>query len=162
MDLTADWAEIRGVFVRAQRSGLHQAFATVAPDGSPHVTPIGSLSLHPQEPRGIYLDLFNQQLSKNLDRAPRVSVLAVDAHYTMWLGALLRGRFSRAPGVRLFGVASERRRAREEEVERFQRRFRRVRFTRGYQLLWGRFEWVRDITFERVEPVRIGAMTRSI
>jgi len=161
MDLENDWAVIRRVFIRAQRSGLHHAFATVGPDGEPQVTPIGSLWLARDEPRGIYLDVFNQRLASHLNENHRVSILAVDSRYSMWLGALLRGRFAVPPGVRLLGNAGERRRATEKEADRFRRMFAPFRFTRGHRLLWSAVDTVREVNFDGVAPVRIGRMTRS-
>lgn len=161
MDVHKDWQQIRKVFGRARRCNLHHAFSTIAPDGTPHVTPIGSLWLDPQQPRGIYFDVFNQQLAENLATNPRISILAVDSSYSMWLGALLRGQFNRMPGMRLQGIAGKRRLARQEEIRRLQKLFRRVRFTRGYKLLWNRIEWVREISFDEALPVHISTMTKE-
>ena len=80
----------------------------------------------------------------------------------MWLAALLRGRFVSHPGVRLHGSVGDRRPATSDEVAIMRRRFRSVSFTRGYKKLWGHLMWVRDVSFDRAEAVRIGPMTRDL
>jgi hypothetical protein len=42
------------------------------------------------------------------------------------------------------------------------RRFRRYRFLKGYDLLWGNLRYVRDITFDAALPVTIGAMSNGL
>jgi len=187
MELERDWREIRRIFGRAQRSALHSAFATTSPDGTPHVSPIGSLWLVRDEPRGYYLDVYNMQLARNLDAARslegasaegdlqegdleegavqeggRVTILAVDARYSMWLRALLVGRFPTWPGVRLTGVAGPRRKPSAEEFRQLQKQFKPFAWTRGYNLLWKRIERVREIAFDGVQPVKIGPMTKHL
>lgn len=150
------------MFARARRSALHHAFATIGADGEAQVAPIGSLWLDPREPRGVYIDVFNRELAGNLDRARRVTILAVDARKRMWAAALLRGQFPVYPALRLSGSAGERRQATAAEAERFRRMFRPFRWTRGHRLLWRHVDTVREIRFDTVAPVRIGRMTRDV
>ena len=157
------WQQVRATLRSATSSSLHCAIASIGADGHPHVTPIGSVML--TEPgRGVYLDVINVQLSRNLDRDPRVTVLAVDSRRSAWIRALVRGRFERPPGVRLIGIAGATRPLRDDERERFERRVRQAVRTRGGRQLWGdpaRFR-ARDLSFTAVVPVRIPAMTEHL
>jgi hypothetical protein len=64
------WERVRATVGRARSSSLHCAIASVDPDGNPHVTPIGSVAIGPPG-TATYLDVFNVQLGRNLDRDPR-------------------------------------------------------------------------------------------
>lgn len=153
-----DWKECKEVFRRAFRSSFHYSVATVGADGEPHVAPIGSVLLTGPG-RGIYFDIFTSDLSDNVDRDPRVCILAVDSGKWFWFRSLLGGRFIAPPGVRLVGTAGPRRPATDEEKQRWLRRVRAVRRLRGHRLLWSDLEYVRDLEFTGSEPVRLGRMT---
>ena len=45
MDMVKDWIKIKEVFDDCISSSKHAAIATVSPDGTPHVTPIGFIFL---------------------------------------------------------------------------------------------------------------------
>jgi hypothetical protein len=151
----------RKVFRRALRTSLHYAMATVGEDGAPHLTPIGSVLL--SDPgRGIYFDIFSSQLSQNLDRDPRVCVMAVDSGKSFWLASLARGHFTAPPALRLTATAGPRRPATLSEQRRWLRRVRPVRRLRGHQLLWGNLTHVRDLTFHTALPVHLGKMTEPL
>jgi len=92
----------------------------------------------------------------------RVCVMAVDSGRRFWLTALTRGRFSKAPAVRLSGTAGPRREATPQEQARFLRRVRPASRLRGHQLLWSNLAMVRDLEFEDAEPVNLGAMTQQV
>jgi Pyridoxamine 5'-phosphate oxidase len=155
------WPEVRDIVRRTMRSSLHSSIASINDDGSPHVTPIGSLML--TDPwRGLFFEVFTTQLLRNLDRDPRLCVLAVDSRKRFWLESVARGRFGRAPAVRLTGTAGARRDATLEERARFERAVRPLRGFKGHGRLWGNVRHVRDIEFEAVLPVRLGAMTRGL
>ncbi|MET0091313.1 MAG: pyridoxamine 5'-phosphate oxidase family protein [Candidatus Thiodiazotropha sp.] len=161
MDLFKDWEAIRTLFKASLKSSFHFAIASVNEQGEPHVTPIGSLIL--DEPgRGYYFERFTQQLPKNLLHRQRVCVLAVNSGFGFWLGSLLRGRFAQPPGLRLYGTVSEPRAATEAERARWLRRVRPARFTRGHAMMWSEMDRVREIEFDRVDPVRIGKMTQGL
>jgi hypothetical protein len=156
-----DWNLVRRGVTDAFRSSLHCSVATLNEDGSPHLTPIGSVLL--TEPgRGIYFEIYATQLARNLERDPRLEVMAVDSGKGFWLLALARGRFSRPPGFRFTGTAGPRRPASAEEQRRWRRMVRRARRLKGHDLLWGQLKHVRDLTFDAVAPVRIGALTRHL
>jgi len=61
MSLEMQWPRIRQLFSKAFNSSLHYAIATIAPDGTLHVTPIGSILL--LEPgRAIYFEEFTTRM----------------------------------------------------------------------------------------------------
>lgn len=156
-----DWAMARKIFQRALRTSLHYAMATVGEDGRPHLTPIGSVLLN-DHGRGIFFDIFSSQLSQNLDRDPRVCVMAVDSGKGFWLASLARGRFTAPPALRLTATAGRRRPATPTEQQRWLRRVRPVRRLKGHQLLWRNLTHVRDLTFHTALPVHLGAMTKHL
>ncbi len=155
------WRHIRALVLRAFPSSLHFAFGTVNADGTPHVSPIGSLVLKRNEPKGLYFEAFTARVPQNLENNPRVCILAVNSSRWFWYKALFRGRFSDPPAVRLIGTAGERRKATPREIELWRKRVRRVRWLRGFHLLWGQFEFVREIEFDAFEPVQLGVMTQG-
>lgn len=157
-----DWNEVRTVFNRAFASNLHFAIASLADDGRPWVTPIGSVLL--TEPgRGIYFEEFTQRLAKHTSQNPRIAILAVDGRKRFWVRSLLQGRFATAPSLRLEAtVVGPRRPATEQERARWLRRVRVFRGTRGHSLLWERLGHVRDFEVTAVHPVRLGKMTAGL
>lgn len=154
MKIQDDWSEIRRVFARS----FYASIATVDAQGLPHVSPIGSLILHREPGRGFWFERFTIHLPRNLDREAHLCAMAVDTRLTLWGKALLRGAFPSAPGMRLAGKSGERRSATERELELFRRRVRPVRWTRGYKLLWDGLAAGREVTFDRVLPIRLGRM----
>lgn len=156
-----EWRALRRLFAASFTSSFHFAVASAGAQGEPWVTPVGSVLLH--EPgRATYFELYARGLGHRLSRDPRVSVLAVDSAKLRWLAGLVRGRFARAPAVRLRGrAAASTREATEAERHRFLRRVRGVRHLKGGRALWGDLDApVRDLWIDRVEPVRLGALTR--
>jgi hypothetical protein len=154
-DLAAHWGEIRAVW-KATQFG---AFATVGPDGAPQVAPIGSVYLHPSEPRGYYHPVLTARFRKALVEDQRFELLFVDTRASRWLMGLLRGRFDRLVAARLKGHAlGPRRPTTQQEAERWQRMVRAVRWTRGYDLLWKDVRFVQELAFDAMIPVRFGAM----
>ena len=87
----AAWQQARRVLRNGLTSNLHCSIASVDPDGRPHVTPIGSVMLAPEPGRGIFFDILNARLSRNVDAAPTICVLAVDSRKTVWLPRWRRG-----------------------------------------------------------------------
>jgi len=156
-ELSARWPEIR----RLWKSTQFGAFATLGPDG-PQVTPIGSVYLHPTEPRGYYHPIFAARLAKTLTHDPRFELLFVDTGTVAWISALVRGRFDRLVAARLRGRAvGPRRHATEQEVALWHQRVRPVRWTRGYELLWKDVRFVQELRFDALIPVRFGAMPHA-
>jgi hypothetical protein len=110
----------------------------------------------------MFLDGYLGITERNLRHDPRITVLAVDSSKSRWLGALMRGRFSVLPGIRLTGIAGPRREATDEERNRFLRRVRWLRRFKGHDLLWKELRFVREVTFDSARPVRTGVMTRGL
>jgi hypothetical protein len=156
------WEVLERLFRRASFTSRAYAIATVDAEGAPHVTPIGSLILTGPG-RGFFFEDLTSQLSMNLDRDPRLCVLAVDSGLLFWLKALFRGRFSRPPAVRLRGrVTGPARDATQAERGLWLRRVRHVRFLRGHDLLWGGMGQARDVILDEVEPVNVGPLTAGL
>jgi hypothetical protein len=132
-------------------------FATVDEDGSPRVAPYTSLILG-QNKQGYFFDEFSPQLTKNLDRNKRISVLLIKNEKWFWMKTVLFGKFDHAPGIRLMGSVGEKRKATAQEIRAFKQPLRKLKFFKGYQPLWEVMTHVRDIHFESFEPVRCGAM----
>jgi len=159
--LERQWAAIKRLFSRAFETSFHYAVATVNADGSPHVTPIGSLILL-ESGRGFFFDEYLGATARNFEKDKRICVLAVHTSRWSFLRSLLLGRFSSPPAVRLTGMVGERREATPEEMKLFRGRVGRFRFLKGYDLLWGRLRFVRDVAFDAALPVRVGSMTAGV
>jgi hypothetical protein len=160
MDIGKHWEMIQKVFHEALVSSLHYAVATVNEDGSPHLTPIGALFLR-ENRTGFYFDVFTVKMSSNLKKDQRVSILAVNSSPFYWQTVLATGRCEMPPSVRLMGIVGERRDATEEEKAMWHNHMAFASGARGYDMLWGNMQFVRDITFDAFEPVHLGEMTRD-
>ena len=155
-ELERNWPAIRRLFA----TSLGFVVASINSDGSPHLTPIGSICLR-HDCTAYYLEHFPTRLPANIERDPRICVYAGKAGFLAWMMALARGRFTSLPAVRLIGRAGERRPSTVEERERFLRKVRIFRLTRGHDMLWGRLDHARELIFDDMVPVRAGAMTRG-
>jgi flavin reductase (DIM6/NTAB) family NADH-FMN oxidoreductase RutF len=162
MDSFTAWPTVRALAKRTFLSSLHFAFVTVNADGTPHLTPIGSLMLAADRPEGVFFEVFSTQMVRNLEERPRVCVLAVNSSAAVWLLALLRGRFTTPPAARLLGTVGPRREATPAELARWRRRTQGLWRLKGGQRLWGQIRYARTIHFDAVEPVHLGKMTRGI
>ena len=91
MDAVTHWDAICRVFGKTMKTTGFCAMATVNPDGSPHIAPIGSLILHAPG-QACYFEKFPVTMRRNLDRDPRVCVLAAYGGFLGTLAALFRGR----------------------------------------------------------------------
>ncbi|WP_421765066.1 pyridoxamine 5'-phosphate oxidase family protein [Ekhidna sp.] len=158
MELRKDWKIIRKYFKQYNLSSMHCAMATVNPDGTPWVTPIGSLLLN-NDCTGIYFEIFTRGMPKNLNNNRRIVVMGVNSSFIYWIKSVLFGKFSTPPALRLVGTAGQVRRATELEKRRIQKLLATFKRTAGYKKMWSRLEFVRDITFEKVIPVNLGDMT---
>lgn len=155
------WSKIRRLFRGAFATSIHYAVATVNEDGSPHVTPVGSLVLR-ENGKGFFFEEYLGNTARNFRRDPRVCILAVHSSRWLFLKSLLLGRFVSMPAMRLTGIVGEKREATPEELALFRRRVGRYRFLQGYDLLWGRLKYVRDVSFDGALPIRTGAMTKGL
>ncbi len=156
-DIEAHWPEIRRVCRGVYRSSLHFSIATVNTDGTPHVSPIGSLRLL-KDCRATYFEIFTQQMPANLAAGSRVCVQAVNSSKLLWLGALWNGRFASPPGVRLLGTAGALRTATEEERAWWRRRVKPFRRMKGFEGMWGdrQLAQVRELHFDAFRPINLG------
>ncbi len=161
MDLESNWEQIRATFDASLRSSLHCAIATADAEGTPHVTPIGHIFLRANR-TAFYFEEHARTLPKNLLENRRVCLLLVNSSRRFWATSLFRGRFASPPGLRLTGVAGERRRATEEEKALYQARVRAFRSLKGYALIWKGLEHVRDIELRSVEPILYRKMTDGL
>lgn len=160
MELIANWKEVKSLFKKSFKTSFHFAIATITENGEPHVTPIGSLILG--EPgHGFYFEKFTQQLPSNLANNRQICVLAVNSSRWFWIKSLINGKFTSPPAVRLHGVVGDIREATDSEIALWQKRVKRVSFSKGHAMIWRSMSMVRDIEFSRIEPVHLGEMTRD-
>ena len=155
------WNLIRPIFDNAFKSCKHFAMATVNADGSPHITPIGSLILR-EDPTGYFFDEYCTRTRENLSRNPRVCFLAVNADRTFLVKSLIKGKFSAPPAVRLMGTVKELREATPDELAAWHSRVAFARLTKGYEIMWSRMHSVRDVQFDSFEPMSSGKMTSGL
>ena len=161
MEIGDRWEMIRRVFDEAYKSCFHFAVASVNEDRSPHVTPIGGLFLR-EDGTGFFFEEFPSGLPHNLERDPRISVLAINADKIFWGKSLVEGKFATQPGARLSGAAGPLREATNEEIEMWQKKVGFLRATRGYKIMWEGMRRVRDIQFDSYEPIYLGEMTAGL
>lgn len=157
----ATWDRGVAVLRQGMSTSLHCSIASVNEDGSPHVTPIGSLQITGLG-TGMYFDVFNETLACNVDRDPRVSILVVNSSRSFWLTMLARGRFRDYPGVRFVGTIAPRRESTAREQARFRQRVKRLRRLKGSRALWSEVGYARDVEFTDVTFVRIGSTTSHL
>jgi hypothetical protein len=161
MELRDNWPQIKATFDSAIATSLHCAIASVSAAGQPHVTPIGFIFLR-DDFSAFYFEEYPNTLRENLAHNRRVCLSLVNSSRMFWFRSLLRGRFVSPPGVRLMGVAGERRRATDQERALYLARVRPLRRLRGYDLIWRDLSHVRDIQLESFAPVVYPKMTEGL
>ncbi len=154
MNLKQHWPTIREI---ARRAGS-PTFASINADGSPHLTPIGSLILR-DDCTGFYIEAFTVRLSQNVARDQRVCVYFGNMGFVAQMRAFFLGRVDRLGGVRLSGTVGPRRDLTADERERFLGSVHHLRWSRGYRLLWGNLNTARDIVFTDARPITLGPLT---
>ena len=160
MDLRNNLPEIRRHFNVSSASSFHVSIASVNPDGSPWVTPIGSFLLK-KNGIGIYFEMFPTTMPNNFKQNNQVVVMGVNSGFWFWLSSVFRGKFKRPPALRLIGKVGELRDPTEEEVKKISRRFDPLKGTKGHKIMWSTIGKIREIHFDHVAEVRIGKMTHS-
>jgi uncharacterized protein len=156
LPLAPHWGQIRQTLLAAQHDAVQCAIATIAPDGAPHITPMGTVFLHEDVRNGFggyFFDTYTSALGRHLDADPRVCVMAVRTSRWFWLKSFVTGRFATPPGLRLHGRAGPLREATPDELAAVAARTRSTRRFKGHQLLWTSFTHVRELRFEAVSPV---------
>lgn len=161
MEIGNHWETIQTIFQRSLKSSLHFAVGTVNVDGSPHLTPIGSLFLRDNK-TGFFFDKFSIKMSNNLEKNQRVCILVVNSGLVFWQKSFILGKCETPPSVRLMGTVGERRESTEEEVAVWRKHTEFARRMKGYDLLWKDMGFVRDIYFDSFEPVWMGEVTRGL
>ncbi len=158
------WQNAKCVCNAGLFSSLHYAIASVDNQGLPHITPIGSLMLGDLidgQAQACYFERFTKQLPANAKHNTSICILAVNSSKWFWFKSLLKGQFSHQPAVRLIGQLGPLRPATDSEIQRWQRRVKPLRFTKGHKLMWQSMSHVRDITITEVKAVSIGKMTQQ-
>ena len=161
MTLTANWPQIKKTLEQSQASAVHCSVATVHPDGTPHITPVGTVFLRDDQ-TGFFFDHYAQSLGDNIDANPHICVMAVNVGRLFWLRALLTGRFGTTPGIRLYGKAGAARPATDEELALINKRVRPSYWMKGARMLWNDFSVVRDIDFTDYKPVTYPMMMEGV
>jgi predicted pyridoxine 5'-phosphate oxidase superfamily flavin-nucleotide-binding protein len=119
MEIGKHWKTIRMAFQESRGTSTYYAVATVNADGSPHVTPIASLFLR-EDKTGFYFDEFPVNMSRNLERDPRVCILAVNSDLKFSIKSFLAGKYETPPAVRLMGSVGRKREGTAEEIAMWQ------------------------------------------
>ena len=161
MDLEANWATIRAIGEASIASSRHSVIASNSSDGRIHLAPIGHIFFR-DDLSLFYFDAYAQRLSENADRNPRVTISFVNSGPNFWMEFLMAGRFSSAPGVRLYGLAGPRRAATIEELGRLAERIQAISGTPGSVALWNHLSSVRDIVIDDFDPVRYPEATDGL
>ncbi len=161
MELASYWNDIRKVVSTAQKSSMHCTLATVDKNGMPNITPIGTVFLR-DDCSAYFFDCYTSKMSENLERNPNVCLSAVNTQTTFWLKSLIFGRFSTAPGVRLYGKVGALREATSAETSAVNKRTAPFSWTKGSELIWSSFTHVRDITFTDFRPVQYPKMMEHL
>ena len=161
IDIAANWPEIRKHFNWCFRTNFHVAIASVDKENKPTVTPIGSLFLD-KNCGGFYFEKYPQKLPEHAEYNKNICVLAVNSSRWFWIKSLFRGKFKSYPGIKLYGVLSDRREATKIEISRLNRRMQATRWLKGNHYLWGSMVYVRDIQFTSAEKINLDAMTDDL
>jgi len=161
MSIENQWKKIKWVVEQGQASTFYCSIASIAEDGTPNVTPIGTVFLN-DDPSGYFFDHYAAALPQNIDRNPNVCLMAVNAGKWFWLKSFLFGQFVAPPGVRLFGTAGPKRQATPEEIRLIETRVKPSKWLKGAQLLWSDFSHVRDIKFNSYRPVTYPKMMSGL
>lgn len=158
MDIKQDWKTIRNHFYKSFSQNLFIPVASVNTDNNPTVTPIGSLFLN-NDQTGFYFEKFPTKLPLHAKTNPNICALAVNSSKWFWLKSLIKGKFKTNPGIKLYGQLGEKRKATGKEISRLDRRMKSTKGLRGNIYLWKKMDYVRDITFTKVETINLGKMT---
>lgn len=159
-ELTSSWPQVKRFFAKSIQSSHFYTFATVNRDGSPHLAPYASLILN-DDCTGYYSDVFPDKTSRNLKADPRICISAVRMDFRLWFTGLLSGKFANCFGIRLYGTVGPSRKADSLEIDRWRCRVKRYKWMKGYNPLWGNVRTVRDIQFDRFEPLQMGRMSQG-
>jgi hypothetical protein len=155
------WKKVKAVLEKGQASTIYCSVASINTDGTPNVTPIGTVFLS-DEQTGYYFDHYTSALARNLDENPNVCIMSVNAGFWFWFRSFLLGRFVSPPGVRLYGTVGKLRPATEEEIKKIERRVLPTKWLKGSRMLWTDFTHVRDIKFTNYRPITYPKMMDGV
>ncbi|MCA9491276.1 MAG: hypothetical protein KC621_15200 [Myxococcales bacterium] len=159
----AAWKVARRVAARSFGTSFHFSVASLAADGSPRLTPVGSVMLSEEPGHLVFVELFAHGLAARLDADPRICLMGVDSGRLLWLSSLWRARFPSPPALRMWGQASPSSRPiTPDEERRWLRRVGWLRRTRGGARLWGHPGPVRDVRVESLDGVGLAGMAPRI
>ncbi|RLD84743.1 MAG: pyridoxamine 5'-phosphate oxidase family protein [Bacteroidetes bacterium] len=161
MDIIENWPEIRKHFNSSFRSNFHVSIASVDKENNPTVTPIGSLFLNNNQ-TGFYFEKFPSKLPENAEQNKNICILAVNSYTLFWLKSLFKMKFEKHPAIKLYGQLGNRRKATEREIKRLNRRMKATKALKGNHFLWGKMEYVREISFTKAEKINLGKMTENL
>ena len=161
MDIQTNWSAIRKHFNASFRSNFHVSIASVDIDSIPTITPIGSLFLNNNQ-SGYYFEKYPKKLPQNAETNSNICVLAVNSSTFFWLKSLFKTKFTTYPGIKLYGQLGTKRIATGNEIKRLKRRMKATNLLKGNTYLWGEMQYVRDISFTKVEKIDIGKMTEHL
>ena len=156
-----NWDSLRKDFLRCQKSsgGVVQ-IASVDQNGTPNMTPIGSLFLG-KNSQAFFCNRFPRNLNENLKTNDQVCVIAMNGSKWFWMKSLFKGQFATCPGIKLYGRISQRRKIAKEEKEKWENLVKPFRFLKGHALLWKDMAYASDIQFDSYEYLKAGEMTNN-
>ncbi|MBK9734418.1 MAG: hypothetical protein IPO92_05380 [Saprospiraceae bacterium] len=76
--------------------------------------------------------------------------------------SLFKGKFNSYPAIKLYGQLGDKRKATDIEIKRLNARMRTTKLFKGNNYLWGKMEFVREITFSKAEKINLGIMTENL
>lgn len=161
MDIKSDWKEIKIHFNKSFRTNYYVSIATVDKKNKPTVTPIGSLFLNNNQ-TGFYFEKYPAKLPDSAQNNSNICVLAVNSNIWFWLKSLFIGEFKNYPAIKLYGQLGDKRKANDIEIRRLNGRMKSTKGFKGNSYLWGKMEYVRDISFTSAEKVNLGEMTEKL
>ncbi|MBI4651677.1 pyridoxamine 5'-phosphate oxidase family protein [Candidatus Desantisbacteria bacterium] len=160
MDISKEnWKMVRDVCNKGLDTNSHLSLGTVNEDGSPNIAPVGSFIFLEYPGKAFFFDKFFTTTSKNIDRDPRICVIGVNSGFLFWMNSLRRGYFSSPPGIRLTGIAGQKREATDKERAMWLDKVKTARRTKGYKILWADMKHIRDVEFKTYELGSVGEMT---
>lgn len=155
MNSEYSWKDVK----RTVQGAKYCALATIAPDGTPQMTPIGCIHLT-EEGRGFFIEEHPSLFPERLGDDGSLAIVAVGG-----AGSAAPGRekdaATRPHALRLVVKASRRRLATASEAGLWRRLTGPFRWLRGHtKLLRRELSYVRDFTVDAVSPVHLGAFSK--
>ncbi len=165
MDISEQqWSRIKKFFSDATAGSLrwsipYQTVATINEDGSPHITPIGSLILK-EDKQGFYIEAFSRHMPRNLQQDQRICILLVNMNIWFLAKSFMLGKFDHPWGVRLMGIVGKKREATPQEISDFRKKIKHMKIFKGPRLMFDdlNLKYGREVSFHSFEPIQMGPM----